>query len=269
MVTNARTPVAPSVDRALSILEALADSNHGLTLMQLTRQLNLPKSSVHGLLATLEHRGYVTRNGRKGCYFIGLRLYGLSKLGLSRIDLREQAAPFLRKLMERTRLTVHMAILDAKAAVVVEKIEPPGLLRLATWVGRRMDLHCSGVGKALLAYMPEAELTELLQGYTLAHYTDNSIRTIKRLREEIIHIRQAGHAVDDEEGEMGFRCIGCPILGHNGEVRAAISLAGTIFQITEENLDALAAALKQTAASISNAIGYVPELSAGQSSSGK
>ncbi|HEX8711101.1 MAG TPA: IclR family transcriptional regulator, partial [Terracidiphilus sp.] len=173
------------------------------------------------------------------------------------------------KLMERTRLTVHMAILDAKAAVVVEKIEPPGLLRLATWVGRRMDLHCSGVGKALLAYMPEAELTELLQGYTLAHYTDNSIRTIKRLREEIIHIRQAGHAVDDEEGEMGFRCIGCPILGHNGEVRAAISLAGTIFQITEENLDALAAALKQTAASISNAIGYVPELSAGQSSSGK
>jgi DNA-binding IclR family transcriptional regulator len=258
-MTSIRTPSTPAVDRALSIMELLANVNHGLTLPELTRRLNLPKSSVHCLLVTLERRRYLVRDERTGRYLFGLRLFGLSKLALSRIELREQAAPFLRGLMERTQLTVHMAILEQDEAVIVEKVEPQSLLRLATWVGKRLDLHCSGVGKALVAYLPECELTRLVREHGLPRYNDNTITSLKRLRQEVARIRQAGYSVEDEEGEIGFRCIGCPIFGPSGEVQAAISVAGSTAQITADNFGLLAGELRRTAESISRSLGYAPD----------
>jgi len=242
-------------------MEVLGSARHGLTLPELSRSLNLPKSSAHCLLLTLERRGYLYRNGRTNRYVFGRKLFGLANTALSGLKLREQAAPFLRELMQNTRLTVHMAILEQGEAVLVEKIEPPGLLRLATWVGKRMDLHATAVGKALLAYLSDEQMQLAIRNHGLPRYNDNTITSVRKLREEVAGIRKAGYSVEDQEGEIGFRCIGAPVFDHGGELAAAISVAGTTAQITDENFASLVKSVKCTAAAVSRALGFDSESS--------
>ena len=208
-------------------------------------------------------------NERTHRYFFGLRLFGVAKLALSRIGIRERAAPFLWGLMERTNLTVHLAIHEQGEGVIVEKVEPHSLLRIHSWIGNRWPLHCSGFGKVLLAYLPEGELVRVVRERGLTRYNENTITSMRRLQEEVARIRRAGYAVEEEEGEIGFRCIGCPIFDHNGEVIAAISLAGTTIQITADNLSVLADELKRTAQAISGTLGYTPDQPAPQIASNK
>ncbi|MCS6817435.1 MAG: IclR family transcriptional regulator [Blastocatellia bacterium] len=260
-----KTQSVPAVERALTLLEVLAESKRGYTLSELARLLRLPRSSTHCLLLTLERRGYLHRNEQTGRYMFGLKLLGLANKALSRIELRERAAPYLQALMQQTGLTVHLAILDRGEAVLVEKVEPPGLLRLATWIGKRMDIHCTGVGKALLAYLPEEEIERLIRERGLPRHNENTIASPKRLREELARIRAQGYSLDDEEDEVGLRCLGAPIFDHTGRVVASISVAGTIAQITRENMVALAEAVKRTAATISQQLGFAPERSDGTS----
>lgn len=257
--TKLKTPTVPALERGLALLELLATSKSGLTLPELTRRLELPKSSTHCLLVTLERLGYLRRNEKTGRYLFGLKLFSLANLALSGLDLREQAAPYLRALMERTRFTVHMAILEQGEAVLVEKVEAPGLLKLASWVGKRMEVHCTGLGKALLAHLPEAELDRLIREHGLPRYNENTIRSARRLKENLTLARQQGYTLDDEEEELGFRCLGAPLRDHTGSVVAAISVAGTTAQITPENLPALAREVKKTAAAISLALGFHPD----------
>jgi DNA-binding IclR family transcriptional regulator len=257
-MADIKTPSVPAVERALSIMELLAFVRHGLTLPELSRRLELPKSSAHCLLVTLERRGYLHRNEQTNRYLFGRKLFGLANTALTGLKLREQAAPLLRALMRETRLTVHMAILEQGEAVLVEKIEPPGLMRLATWVGKRMDLHATAVGKALLAYLPDEDIERLIRDHGLPRYNDNTITSARKLKEEIARTRAAGHAVEDQEGEIGFRCIGAPVFDHTGSVAAAISVAGTTAQITGENFASLVEVVKHTAAGLSGVLGYNP-----------
>lgn len=257
-MASLKTQSVPALDRALTILEVLAESKKGLSLSQLTRSLGWPKSSTHCLLLTLERRGYLHRNEQTGQYMFGLKLFGLANIALSGIELREQAAPFLQALMERTRLTVHMAILERDEAVLIDKVEPPGLFKLATWIGKRMDVHCTGVGKALIAYLPEEELDRLIKEHGLPRHNENTIVSPRRLKEALARIRQLGYSVDDEEDELGLRCIGAPIFNREGQVIASISVAGTTAQIHLENLGKSAQQVKQTALAISRQLGFYP-----------
>ena len=135
----------------------------------------------------------------------------MANASLSGLRLREQAAPYLRSLMERTKLTVHMAILDRNEAVVISKVDCPGTLRLATWIGKRMEVHCTSIGKALVAHLPEEELSNLIKERGLSRYNENTIVSLKRLKENLEHARKSGYTIDDEEEELGMRCIGAPI----------------------------------------------------------
>ena len=255
---NLKTPSAPAVDRALHIMELLASSKHGFTLPEVCRRLELPKSSAHGLLLTLERRGYLYRNERTNRFMLGRKLFSLANTALSGLKLREQAAPHLRLLMRKTRLTVHMAILEQGEAVLVEKVDSPGLLRLATWVGKRMDLHATGVGKVLLAYLPDDQIQLLIRDHGLPRYNENTITSLRRLKEEVAWVRKAGYAVENQEGEIGFRCIGAPVFDHAGKVAASISVAGTTAQVTDANFTSLVDMTKRAAAAISRALGSHP-----------
>ena len=230
------TPSAPAVERTLSILELLSVTKSGLTLPELSRRLGLPKSSTYCLLVTLERRGYLLRNNRTHRYLFGLKLFSLANMALSRVELRENAASFLHPLMQRSRLTVHMAIIEDHEAVLIEKVEPPGLVRLATWVGKRLELHCSAVGKCLLAYLPETEFLRLVRDRGLTRNNENTITSIRKLKQQITQIRHAGYAIEDEEGEIGCRCVGAPVFDHSGNAIAAISVAGTTAQITNRRV---------------------------------
>lgn len=253
-----KTRSVPGVERALTVLEVLARSKRGLALSDLARNLHLPKSSTHCLLLTLERCGYLRRHENTRRYLFDVKLFRLANMALSGIELREHSGPFLRLLMKGTGLPVHIAILERDEVVIVDKVEPPGAPKLATWVGKRMDPHCTGVGKALIAYLPEDDLCRLIKERRLPRHNENTIASTKKLREELARIRKLGYAVDNEEDEIGLRCIGSPVFDATGHVAASISIAGTISQITEQNWPALAEKVKQTALAISRQIGLFP-----------
>ncbi len=184
----------------------------------------------------------------------GLKLFSLANMAHSGVRLREQARPFLRSLVNETGLTVHMGIRERDEVVLVEKIGPAAAPKLATWLGKRMDLHCTGVGKAVLAHVPEEELESFIKSRGLPRHNENTIASIRRLREKLAEIRNTGYALDDEEDEIGTRCVGAPIFDPAGVPIAAVSLAGTTDQITPENLGHFAGLVKQTAAAISQTL---------------
>lgn len=244
----------PSVTRALNILELLAQSQRGLTLSDISRRLGLPKSSTHMLIKTLEGSGYLKSSRTSGRFCFGLKLVSLSNMALENLDLREQARPFLQELMLRTGLTVHLAILEGAEAVIIEKVEAPGMLRLATWVGRRLDANSSGVGKALLAFSGDESYGPRLSR-PLARHNRNTITSPERLARELRKVRELGYAFEDEEGEIGFRCIGAPVFGSGNRAVAAISIAGATSQISNERVAKLASLVKATAQQISERLG--------------
>lgn len=245
----------PSVSRAMKILELLAQSQRGLALSDISRRLGIPKSSAHVLIKTLEVMGYLKSSKNNGRYCFGLKLVSLSNTALENLDLREQARPFLQHLMLRTGLTVHLAILEGAEAVIIEKIEAPGMLRLATWVGRRLDANSSGVGKALLAFAAEGNCDQRFTGRPLARHNKNTISSLERLARELRKVRELGYAFEDEEGEIGFRCIGVPLYDSANQAIAAISVAGTTSQISIDRVTKLASILKEAARQISSQLG--------------
>jgi DNA-binding IclR family transcriptional regulator len=259
-----RTPSAPALVRGLTILELLAHSAKGLTLSDFVRKMTLPKSSVHCLLLTLERRGYLHRDDRSGRYHFGLKLFGLANLLPTGIKLREQAAPFLKGLMSKTRLTVHLGVLDQNGAILVEKVELPGSLRLATWLRKTMDLHCTGVGKALMAHLREEEMDRLIKEHGLPRHNENTVASPRKLKGDLAEVRRRGYAVDDEEDEIGLRCVGAPVFDFQGACIAAISVAGPITQIRAEDIAELGEQVKQTADAISRQLGLVQESAGGR-----
>lgn len=244
---------APSVERALDILEIVASARNGLTLSELARRLDLPKSSVYYVLRAMQRKGYLRRSALTNRFVFGLKIFTLAHMALSRIEIRQLAAPYLWSLMEKSRLMVHLAILEHDEALIITKLEPPGSTPLATWAGKRMDLHCSGVGKAILAFLSDEQVRLLcLKGFT--RYNDNTITSPRKVKEEVARIRKLGYAFEDEEGELGWRCVGAPVLDSAGNVTAAVSVAGTTEQITRENLSVLIHAVKDTADAISRCL---------------
>ena len=151
-----------------------------------------------------------------------------------------------------------MAILERDEAVIIEKVEAPGLLRLASWIGRRLDVNCTGVGKVLISFLPEDELDYLLRTKDFARHNGRTITSKSALRREFTLIKQLGYALDDEEDEPGLRCIGAPVFDESQKAIAAISVAGTTSQIPIDSVPRLANIVKELAEGISSRLGCVP-----------
>jgi DNA-binding IclR family transcriptional regulator len=250
-MTDLKTPSVPALENGLRALELLAQSKSGLSLAEMTRQLSIPKSTAHCLLLTLERCGYLHRNERNR-YLFGLKLFSLANMALSGLELREKAAPFLKSLMARTRLTAHLAVLENQEAVLIDKAEPIGVLKLATWLGKRMEVHCTGLGKALIAWLPEEDVDALVRERGLPRHNDNTISSARRLKEDLARVRKQGYALDDEEDEIGARCISAPVLSESGKVLAAVSVSGNTLQIGPDNINIMAERVKECAASIAS-----------------
>ncbi len=246
-----RTYLVPSTLRAMRVLEFLAHSKRGASVSKISRSLALPKSSTYMLLKTLEQEGYLQRSAWSGKFYFGVRLVGLCRNALANLDLREVARPWLTNLMRQTGITVHLAVLEGNEAVIIDRISPPGSTAGADWVSRRLDLNCTGVGKALAAYLPEEQFERLITAQRFARHNDNTIVTVPGLKKELYKVREQGYALDDEEDEIGVRCVGVPILDSHQQAFAAISLAGTTQLIPLERVASLANSLKQTASEIS------------------
>jgi IclR family transcriptional regulator, KDG regulon repressor len=251
---TAETSPATAVERALDILEAAANRRDGLTNSEISRKLGIPKSSASYILRTLDRRGYLRRDVESGRYRLGLKILSLGGDARANLDLAEIALPFMRGLQDRIHLTIHLAVLDQGEAVYIEKVEAPGFFKVNTWVGRRMFLHSTSVGKCLLAWLPKQEVEGLLRQQGLKKRTPKTISSMPKLATELERVREQGHAVDDEENSLGARCVGAPIFDDLGNVIAALGVSGTLTQVDEENMPKIVDALKETARRISRQV---------------
>ena len=245
------TSPAIAVERALNILEAAAHRRDGLTNSEISRKLAIPKSSASYILRTLERRGYLRRDTESGRYRLGLKILSLGSDAQSNLDIADVALPFMRALVEKIHLTVHLAVLDQGEAVYVEKVEAPGFFKVNTWVGRRMFLHSTSVGKCLLAWLPKHEVETLVKLQGLKKRTPKTITTMHKLLADLEHTKNESYAVDDEENSLGARCLGAPVFDATGNVVAALGVSGTLTQVDESNMPRIAEALKDAARRIS------------------
>jgi len=242
---------ATAVERALNILETAARRRDGFTNSEISRKLNIPKSSASYILRTLERRGYLRREMETGRYRLGLKILSLGGDAQANLDIADVALPFMRALVERLHLTIHLAVLDQGEAVYIEKVEAPGFFRVNTWVGRRMFLHSTSVGKCLLAWLPKHEVESLVKQQGLKKRTPKTITTLTKLFADLDHVKQEGYAVDDEENSLGARCLGAPVFDAAGSVAAALGASGTLTQVDGANMTRIVEALKDTARRIS------------------
>lgn len=256
-IMSKQEPTSNAVDRALSILELVVEHARGLTHSEISHRLRIPKSSASYLLRTLEQRGYL-RRGADGRFTIGLRVVGLAKHAAEFVGLRQAAAPVMQQLVERTRLTAHLAILDRGRAVYIHRSEIPGFLRINTWVGKDLAIHSTAVGKVLAAPLPEAEVRELLAVHGMEAKTSRTLTTPADFLAELERVRERRYAVDDEENNDGVRCVAAPITDRDGRVCAALGLTGASSQLSPAAEEETARAVIKSALLISRELGDSP-----------
>ncbi len=246
-----------SVDRALEVLTILCNGDGEMSLAELSEWVGLHKSTAHRLLQSLMNYRLVSQDPDTRRYKAGLGIFGLAHQVLSKIELRSQALPELKELSHRLNETVHLAVLENDEMVYIDKEETQRTIRMYSAVGKRGPLHCTGVGKVLLAYLPGEKLERIIDQKGLHRYTDKTITSLPKLREHLAMIRERGYAIDDTEHESEIRCVACPIRSHSGEVAAAISLTAPASRMTREGIEKLAPLVKEYADRISQKMGWV------------
>lgn len=250
------TGTIQSVDRALSILECFSLERQELGVSELARLLSLNKSTAFGLVSTLERRGYLQQNSDNGKYGLGLKALDLATIRLAAFSFTRVARPILKALVDRLGETVHLAIYDRGEVVYVDKIESSSTIQIASFIGKRNPCYCTGVGKCLLAFQPEAEVERVVAG-GLAPRTAKTITNPDAFRAALAHIRSVDQAIDDEEFELGLVCVAAPIRDSSRAVCAAISVSSPTFRIGRDTIVEIARQVSETAAAVSQSLGYV------------
>lgn len=245
-----------SVVRSFRILDTIAGAEKEVGAQQISRAAGLHISTAFRFLQNLVQSGVLEQNPETGKYRLGLKLLTWGMRVLRQMDLRRDAAPLLRELSEKTGETIHMNVYDRGAAIYIEKIENPTPLRGFSEVGKAAPLHCTGVGKVLMAALPAKELADLLKGYPLKRFTPNTINETSALKKELERIRAQGVAMDNEEHEPGIRCVAAPVRNHTGKVVASISIAGRTTSVTPARVPDLIQTVRETAEKISSRLGY-------------
>jgi DNA-binding IclR family transcriptional regulator len=225
-----------SLSRGLHIVGIMAESHDGLPLSEIAHRAGLSKSSTHRLLQTLVHEGFVTQDGDTSRYRLGLKLLSLANNLIAGLGLDQLVRPLLEDLSRATQQAVHLALWDSSGAVYAQKIEAPSSIRMCSQVGKRVPMHCTGLGKAMLAFLPEKRALEVIAADGLPVYTPNTLTEPEALFEHLALIRNRGYALDEEEHEEGIRCIAAPLLNRRGQVLGAISLTALAFRVDQATL---------------------------------
>src|SRR4249920_564419 len=253
-----------SVDRALSIIETLAEDDEGYRLSDLAVRTGLSTSTAHRLLATLEKRRFVQFDRTESKWHIGARSFSVGATFARRRNFAAQAMPYLRKLRDQTRETANLAVVDDESIIVLTRAESREIMRSLTKVGGRVAMVASGVGKAVLATYADEDVNAIIRHHGMPRQTEKSIVRPGDLFRELAAIRRQGYAVDDEEACMGLRCIAAVVYNDNSEPLAAISVSGMTSRITDERLATLGETVREVAAELTLALGGVmPVVKAG------
>src|SRR6266404_4568580 len=246
-----------SVDRALSIIETLAEDDEGYRLSDLAVRTGLSTSTVHRLLSTLESRRFVAFDRGQSKWHVGARAFTVGATFARRRNFSAQAVPYLRKLRDLTRETANLAVVDDEFIVVLTRMESREIMRSLTKVGGRVAMVASGVGKAVLATYADEDVRAIIQHHGMPRLTEKSIVRPSDLFKELAKVRRQGYAVDDEEACIGLRCIAAVVYNDCSEPLAAISVSGMTSRLTDDRLPMLGQTVREVAAELTVALGGV------------
>jgi DNA-binding IclR family transcriptional regulator len=251
--------MSDTVSRLFKIIEYMAASNDWVSLRTMARELHINAASAFRILNSLKELGYVRQDHQDSKYQLTLKIAGVSAQVLENVQLRQIAHPFLEHLTSITNETTHLAILEGKEFVYIDKVDNTQAMRMRSRVGQHGQLYCTAAGKSLLAFYPEAELPQMLASLSFRPLTEHTITEPNKFQEHLVQIRRQGYAIDDEENEVGIRCIGSPIYDHAGRLAGALSISGWTITMTRERIPQLASELFQTSQRISKELGFSGE----------
>jgi len=249
--------IIQSIDRALQVLELFTLEKPEWGVTEISKVLNIYKSNVHNVLTTLAEKGFVIKDSKTDKYKLGIKFFELGSIVIKNMDLRKIAHPYIEELSKEFNETVHLGVLDEGRVVSIEREESDKSLCSHIEIGKRTPLHCTAVGKAIMAYLSKDKVAAIVKGKGLKKYTENTITNKKELENEFKKIREQGYAVDNIEHEEGVRCVAGPIRDYTGKVIASMSISGPAFRINESNSPNIAKKVKEYCDCISKGMGYI------------
>jgi len=244
------------LDKSLSVLELLLQQGSAMNMTELSEKLGFYPSTIHRILDTLKHRGYVEQDSHTQKYQLGLKALELGMAKLHQMDLVREATPYLKELENQCNETVHLGVLEAGEVLYLAKEESSQTIRMISYVGRRAPLHCTALGKVLLTYLSAEERKKILGEKVFPRLTENTIVNKRELEKEFGKVREQGFALDREENEKDVCCVAAPIRNYQGEVIAALSISSPIFRIDENAQNSLKEVLIETSKKISKRLGH-------------
>lgn len=247
----------PTPVKTLEVLEVLASAKGGLGVTEISRTLNLSKSTVHRILMALVDKQYVLKDEAIRRYRLGFKLLLLSSQLLDSLELRQIARPDLVELVNKSRETVHLVWLEGDEGVYVEKIDTPETIGLLSRVGKRVPLYSTAVGKTMLAFMEAKRLESYLQRVPLTPVTQHTITDVVTLKEQLTQVRQQGFAFDCEENRLEVICVAAPIFQSNEQAVAAISISGPDFRFSMARAKELGPIVREAGLRISKKLGFI------------
>jgi len=245
-----------SVNKALNILEVVSNSKEPLGVTELSKKMDLNKSTVYRLLNTLQYRGYITQVNKNDKYTTGLKLFELGSLVINDLDLRKTSVSYLEELMELTGETVHLGILDDGEVIYIEKVESSETIRMHSKIGKRVYAHNTSLGKILLAFSDKEVVENILNKIGLPKTTENTIVKQDKFKEHLRQVKKQGYAIDNEESEKGIICIAGPIFDHKGEINAAFSISVPNIRLNNDITKKYGDLILEYSRKISEALGY-------------
>jgi DNA-binding IclR family transcriptional regulator len=254
-VTAKRSYNITALQRGLELLKLFASAEGGLSAKKVGLLSGLPVSTVHRFLANLESSQFL-KSDSAGIFHLGLSCITLGQAAHAQMDIRRISFPFLQELNQRTRETVHLTMRQGLTAVYVEKLDSPEPLRIHSRIGSSVPLHCTAVGKVLLAHLLEPELEKIIRQLELRRFTENTVGSIQELQTQLVRVRRDGFACDLEEHEPHIRCVAAPIWDHTGQVNASLSVTGPLVRMPTTRIRQIAPLIREIGIRISHELGY-------------
>ncbi|MCI1958650.1 MAG: IclR family transcriptional regulator [Clostridia bacterium] len=254
-MANTQGVTVQSVIKAFNVLECFENKKE-LGISDISKQMGISKSTIYGIVNTLVETGLLEQDGESKKYRLGLKLFEFGRIVEKRMDLRDEAKPFCIELSEKYVQTVHLATHSEGEVVYIDKFDVPDFLIVYSQVGRRAPMTCTGVGKAMLAYLGKDYIEKYIIPKGFPKKTEKSIDTAEKLYADLEDVRKRGYAIDNEEIEQGLKCIAVPIFDKNGKPVAAVSLSGMAAKMEKNSTSAIAGDVIKCADEISARLGY-------------
>jgi DNA-binding IclR family transcriptional regulator len=247
--------LVPAVKRAFEVIEFLAKQDSAVGISDIRRVLSLPLSSTANIVYTLTDLGYLERSQSDPSYRLSVKLLGVARRAQDRLDLVSQCHSLVQDAVRESGLTGHIAVLREEQSMYIDRVPSNSMVQVNSYVGQRWPAHTSAVGKAMLAFLPDAQVERLLKQMTLNKRTPYTITSPPALIRQLRAFRRLGYCWERNEGEVGLGCVAAPIFGSGHEVLAALSLTGTTQQVSSARTPALGNLVKKYAQQMSRRLG--------------